>query len=68
MQTEGFAGRFKGPLDCLMTTIRTVNIFPLAALIGGDLFVLTTSFSTLQEGWRALYKGATPPLLGSVSS
>ncbi|ORX54985.1 mitochondrial carrier [Hesseltinella vesiculosa] len=32
-------GRFKGPLDCLMKTIRN-------------------------EGFRALYKGATPPLVG----
>jgi len=26
MQTEGYAGRFKGPLDCLRTTIRTEGI------------------------------------------
>ncbi|KAJ1539611.1 hypothetical protein HK405_012674, partial [Cladochytrium tenue] len=39
MQTEGGHGRFKGPLDCLLTTLR-------------------------REGFRALYKGATPPLLG----
>ncbi|KAI8929299.1 mitochondrial carrier domain-containing protein [Entophlyctis helioformis] len=39
MQTQGGHGRFKGPLDCLVTTVR-------------------------KEGFRALYKGATPPLLG----
>ncbi|KAI9336174.1 mitochondrial carrier domain-containing protein [Obelidium mucronatum] len=39
MQTEGGHGRFKGPMDCLMTTIR-------------------------KEGFRALYRGATPPLIG----
>ncbi|KAJ3214434.1 hypothetical protein HDU67_001674 [Dinochytrium kinnereticum] len=39
MQTEGGFGRFKGPLDCLLQTIR-------------------------KEGFRALYKGATPPLIG----
>lgn len=40
MQVEGLStGRFKGPLDCLMSTIR-------------------------KEGFFALYKGATPPLLG----
>ncbi|KAH8551910.1 mitochondrial carrier domain-containing protein [Umbelopsis sp. PMI_123] len=40
MQTSGSAdGRFKGPLDCLLTTVR-------------------------KEGVRALYKGATPPLVG----
>lgn len=40
MQTTSRAdGRFKGPLDCFLKTIR-------------------------QEGPRALYKGATPPLVG----
>ncbi|KAJ3241758.1 hypothetical protein HDU81_010402 [Chytriomyces hyalinus] len=39
MQTEGAHGRFKGPLDCLMSTVRG-------------------------EGLRALYRGATPPLIG----
>ncbi|KAJ3116735.1 hypothetical protein HK100_000984 [Physocladia obscura] len=39
LQTEGGFGRFKGPLDCLMSTVR-------------------------KEGFRALYKGATPPLIG----
>ncbi|KNC96544.1 uncharacterized protein SPPG_08132 [Spizellomyces punctatus DAOM BR117] len=39
LQTEGGFGRFKGPLDCLRSTIR-------------------------KEGFLALYKGATPPLLG----
>ncbi|KAI8616325.1 mitochondrial carrier domain-containing protein [Chytriomyces sp. MP71] len=39
MQTEGGFGRFKGPLDCLMSTVRA-------------------------EGLRALYRGATPPLIG----
>ncbi|KAI8063488.1 hypothetical protein BC940DRAFT_243292 [Gongronella butleri] len=40
MQTTTAAdGRFKGPLDCLLKTVR-------------------------QEGVRALYKGATPPLIG----
>ncbi|KAJ1940022.1 hypothetical protein EC988_007154, partial [Linderina pennispora] len=38
-QVEGGHGRFKGPLDCLMSTIR-------------------------QEGPRALYKGASIPLVG----
>lgn len=38
MQTSS-SDRFKGPLDCLMKTVR-------------------------QEGVRALYKGATPPLVG----
>ncbi|ORX68688.1 mitochondrial carrier [Linderina pennispora] len=38
-QVEGGHGRFKGPLDCLMSTIR-------------------------QEGPRALYKGASIPLIG----
>ncbi|KAI9230181.1 MAG: carrier protein YMC2 [Piptocephalis tieghemiana] len=39
MQVEGGKGRFKGPLDCLLQTIR-------------------------KEGYRGLYKGATPPLIG----
>ncbi|CAO3679630.1 unnamed protein product [Umbelopsis ramanniana] len=40
MQTSGSAdGRFKGPLDCFLSTVR-------------------------KEGVRALYKGATPPLVG----
>ncbi|KAI9206300.1 mitochondrial carrier protein [Polychytrium aggregatum] len=39
MQTEGGFGRFKGPLDCLVETVK-------------------------KEGFRGLYKGATPPLLG----
>ncbi|KAI8378059.1 mitochondrial carrier domain-containing protein [Radiomyces spectabilis] len=40
MQTSGASeGRFKGPLDCLLKTVRN-------------------------EGVRALYKGATPPLIG----
>ncbi|KAJ3283465.1 hypothetical protein HDU79_009060 [Rhizoclosmatium sp. JEL0117] len=39
MQTEGGFGRFKGPLDCLMSTVR-------------------------REGFMALYRGATPPLIG----
>jgi solute carrier family 25 carnitine/acylcarnitine transporter 20/29 len=40
MQTTSKAdGRFKGPLDCLLKTIR-------------------------HEGPTALYKGATPPLVG----
>jgi len=39
LQTEGGYGRFRGPLHCLTTTIKT-------------------------EGVRALYKGATLPLLG----
>lgn len=40
MQTTTKAdGRFKGPLDCFLKTVR-------------------------QEGPRALYKGATPPLVG----
>ncbi|KAI9269787.1 hypothetical protein BY458DRAFT_436455 [Sporodiniella umbellata] len=40
MQTSSASeGRFKGPLDCLLKTVR-------------------------QEGPRALYKGATPPLVG----
>lgn len=40
MQTTSKSdGRFKGPLDCFLKTIR-------------------------QEGPRALYKGATPPLVG----
>ena len=38
VQTQDL-GKFKGPLDCLMTTIK-------------------------REGFRALYKGATPPLFG----
>jgi solute carrier family 25 carnitine/acylcarnitine transporter 20/29 len=37
--TSKFDGRFKGPLDCFLKTIK-------------------------QEGPRALYKGATPPLVG----
>ncbi|KAI9091278.1 mitochondrial carrier domain-containing protein [Phlyctochytrium arcticum] len=39
LQTEGSYGQFKGPLDCLRSTIR-------------------------KEGLFALYKGASPPLLG----
>ncbi|ORZ00491.1 mitochondrial carrier domain-containing protein [Syncephalastrum racemosum] len=40
LQTSGaHDGRFKGPLDCLLQTVR-------------------------KEGLRALYKGATPPLVG----
>lgn len=40
MQVEGLStGRFKGPLDCLLSTVR-------------------------KEGFFALYKGATPPLIG----
>lgn len=40
MQTSGSAdGRFKGPMDCFLSTVR-------------------------KEGVRALYKGATPPLVG----
>ncbi|KAJ3065398.1 hypothetical protein HDU98_011252 [Podochytrium sp. JEL0797] len=39
MQTEGGHGRFKGPWDCIMSTVR-------------------------KEGFRALYRGATPPLIG----
>ncbi|KAJ2726809.1 hypothetical protein GGI07_000320 [Coemansia sp. Benny D115] len=38
-QIEGAHGRFKGPLDCLISTVR-------------------------QEGPRALYKGASIPLIG----
>ncbi|KAJ1964218.1 hypothetical protein GGI12_001571 [Dipsacomyces acuminosporus] len=38
-QVEGGHGRFKGPLDCLVSTVR-------------------------QEGPRALYKGASIPLIG----
>ncbi|KAJ2845482.1 hypothetical protein GGI22_006541, partial [Coemansia erecta] len=38
-QVEGGHGRFKGPLDCLVGTVR-------------------------QEGLRALYKGASIPLIG----
>ena len=38
VQTSGIA-QFRGPLDCVSSTIR-------------------------KEGFRALYKGATPPLLG----
>ncbi|TPX36594.1 hypothetical protein SmJEL517_g01297 [Synchytrium microbalum] len=39
IQSEGGLGRFKGPLDCLLATVR-------------------------REGVFALYKGATPPLIG----
>ncbi|KAJ3090273.1 hypothetical protein HK102_004255 [Quaeritorhiza haematococci] len=39
MQIEGSKGRFKGPLNCLLVTIRKESVF-------------------------ALYKGATPPLVG----
>jgi solute carrier family 25 carnitine/acylcarnitine transporter 20/29 len=39
LQIEGGFGRFKGPLDCISSTIK-------------------------KEGFRALYKGATPPLFG----
>ncbi|KAJ1936208.1 hypothetical protein GGF37_005701, partial [Kickxella alabastrina] len=38
-QVEGGHGRFKGPMDCLLSTVR-------------------------QEGLRALYKGASIPLVG----
>ncbi|CAJ0751631.1 11391_t:CDS:10, partial [Entrophospora sp. SA101] len=41
LQTTGTTGRFKGPIDCLISTLR-------------------------KEGFRALYKGATPPLIGWV--
>jgi solute carrier family 25 (mitochondrial carnitine/acylcarnitine transporter), member 20/29 len=39
MQTEGGFGRFKGPLDCIRSTVK-------------------------KEGFRAMYKGATPPSFG----
>lgn len=40
LQTEGTNGRFKGPIHCVLNTIRT-------------------------EGFLSLYKGVTPPLLGT---
>jgi hypothetical protein len=40
LQTEGASGRFRGPLQCVMATVRS-------------------------EGVMSLYKGVTPPLLGT---